>query len=149
MGVEHIGRNTSTDLHDRAALRAECASGPHDLNHWNARGIQLGGERRLGHSTLQEHDYANFVSSSFLACCQRVNDPLEAAEASRRDKVKNLQSPASLRRNPSIERPDGTFKRGIAYDEGGDRGIHPPSIRNAPRYPAFAAARWTVSLNRP
>jgi len=102
--------------------------------------FSLGREWRLCNSAFEKHDCSDIVSIRFLAERQRVNDALESAEAGGCENVKDLQSPASRRRNPFRESPAGMLSRGRVYEATDDRGIQPPSIRNAPTYPALRAA---------
>ena len=132
MRVDHVGGKTLTDLSDRGALGSKRPGRTDDPNDRYARFLQLGGEWRLCDSALEKHDCSDILSIRFLSDRQRVNDALESAEAGGCEKVKDLQSPASRRRNPFRESPAGMLSRGSAYEDGDDRGIQPPSIRNAP-----------------
>jgi hypothetical protein len=90
--VEHIWLHSSANLPNQASLRAESASGLNDADNRNPDRVQLGGKRRFGDVSLKKHDRTNFVSGFFLACGQGVNDTLEPAESSRRNKMEDLHA---------------------------------------------------------
>jgi hypothetical protein len=131
--MEHVRLGSSGYLLNRVSLCAKSASGLGDTDNRNTGLMKLNGKGRLGHSALQQHYDSDIVPARFLADCKRADYGLESAETSGRDEVKNSQSPASRSRKPFSESPAGILSRGSANDEGDISGIHPPSIRNAPR----------------